>query len=148
MADDLQIRPYREHDEHAVIALWHASELTRPWNDPRRDISRKLAVSPEWFLVAVVAGRVLGSVMAGYDCHRGWLNDLAVDPTVRGRGLGRTLMARAEQLLRNAVCPRLNLQIRTDNVDVQAFYERIGDHRDDVVSYGRRLITDEEPGSS
>ena len=137
------IRPYVESDESAVIALWQACELTRPWNDPAKDIRRKLGVQPEWFLVGEEAGRVVATAMAGYDGHRGWVNYLAVDPQARHGGRARALMAEIERLLRAAGCPKINLQIRSSNAQVLAFYERLGYGRDDVVSLGRRLIPDD-----
>ena len=139
----MHIRPYLEADEAATIALWHACELTRPWNDPARDIARKLTVQREWFLVGTVDGRVMASAMAGYDGHRGWVNYLAVDPAHRGRGHARTLMAEIERLLLAAGCPKVNLQIRNTNTAVMAFYERVGYVQDQAVSFGRRLIPDE-----
>lgn len=139
----MEIRPYRETDEAAVVALWERSGLTRSWNDPRKDIARKTQVQSEWFLVGVLDGRLIASLMAGYDGHRGWINYLAVDPDVRQQGLGRALMAEAERLLRLAGCPKINLQIRKDNLAAIAFYEQIGFREDDVVSYGKRLIADE-----
>ena len=86
------IRPYSEPDEIAVVELWQACRLTRPWNDPHRDIARKLLVQRELFVVGEVDGRVVGSVMAGYDGHRGWVNYLAVHPASRGMGHGQALM--------------------------------------------------------
>ncbi|HEV3007768.1 MAG TPA: acetyltransferase GCN5, partial [Burkholderiales bacterium] len=80
----MQIRPFQAVDEPAVVALWKECRLTRPWNDPRKDIARKLAVQPELFLVGVVDGAVMASVMAGYEGHRGWVNYLAVAPAFRG----------------------------------------------------------------
>jgi len=139
----MQIRPFQEADEAAVIALWEACGLVRSWNDPRRDVARKLAVQREWFLVGEAGGRVVASAMAGYDGHRGWVNYLAVAPAARGRGHGRALMAEIERLLEAAGCPKINLQIRTSNAAVIAFYERLGYAQDDVVSFGRRLIPDE-----
>jgi ribosomal protein S18 acetylase RimI-like enzyme len=136
------IRAFREEDTEAVVALWEACELTRPWNDPRKDIARKLRVQREWFLVAEVGGRIVGSVMAGYDGHRGWVNYLAVDPSRRRSGLGRELMTEAERLLGEAGCPKVNLQVRGTNDAALGFYERLGYTRDDVVSLGRRLEPD------
>jgi ribosomal protein S18 acetylase RimI-like enzyme len=137
------IRPFREEDAEGVVALWEACDLTRPWNDPRKDIARKLSVQREWFLVAEDDGRVVGSVMAGYDGHRGWVNYLAVDPSQQRSGLGRELMAEAERLLGDAGCPKINLQVRGTNEAALGFYERIGYTRDDVVSLGRRLQPDD-----
>ena len=139
----MQIRPFQESDEAAVIALWEACDLTRSWNDPRKDIARKLAVQREGFLVGTHDGRVIASVMAGYEGHRGWVNYLAVAPDARLRGCGRQLMAEVERLLLAAGCPKINLQIRTSNTAVIEFYRRLGYAQDDVVSFGRRLVSDE-----
>jgi ribosomal protein S18 acetylase RimI-like enzyme len=142
MANGITIRAFQATDEAAVIALWVACSLTRPWNNPRKDIARKLKVNPEWFLVAEDAGQVVGSVMAGYEGHRGWINYLAVVPDRRRAGLGRALMAVAEQLLRAAGCPKINLQVRPDNPAAIAFYERIGFVVEGAVSLGKRLEVD------
>ena len=145
MSDDLAIRLYREPDRDAVIALWERCDLTRPWNDPAADVSRKLERDPEGFLVGTVDGTVVASVMVGYDGHRGWINYLAVDPDARGAGHGRAVMRAAEAHLSALGCPKVNLQIRTSNLDAVRFYESIGYARDDVVSMGRRLIDDDAP---
>lgn len=133
------IRPYETADEAAVIDLWHRCGLVVPWNEPRRDIALKLQVNPELFLVGVLAGRVVATVMAGYEGHRGFINYLGVDPELRRRGLGRRIMAAAEAKLRERGCPKINLLVRTSNTGVIAFYERLGFKMDDVVSLGKRL---------
>jgi ribosomal protein S18 acetylase RimI-like enzyme len=136
------IRPYQHADESAVIALWETCALTRPWNDPRKDIARKLLVQRELFLVGEKNGAVIASVMGGYDGHRGWVNYLAVHQDFRQRGYGKALMLEVEKALLAMGCPKLNLQVRTNNATVLAFYKRIGYVQDDVVSLGRRLIPD------
>jgi ribosomal protein S18 acetylase RimI-like enzyme len=138
----IEIRPFRLNETEAVVALWDACDLIRPWNDPRTDIERKLRVDPELFLVAVEDELVVGTVMAGYEGHRGWINYLAVDPSRRRRGLGTRLMDEAERLLAGRGCPKINLQIRSENADVIAFYGALGYRTDDVVSLGKRLIDD------
>jgi ribosomal protein S18 acetylase RimI-like enzyme len=141
----MNIRPYEPGDEPALIALWSECGLTRAWNDPQKDIARKLGVQPEWFLVGVDAARsnpVIASALFGYDGHRGWVNYLAVLPACQRKGYARQLMARGEALLTAAGCPKLNLQVRTGNADVLNFYQHIGYGRDDVVSLGKRLIPD------
>ncbi len=137
------IRAYGFADAEAVVALWLACDLTRPWNDPHADIERKLVDSPELFLVGEVDGVVMGSVMAGYDGHRGWINYLAVHPTRQGRGLGRELMAAAEERLAALGCAKINLQVRDGNDVAQRFYEAIGYTQQPLVDYGKRLISDE-----
>ena len=141
----MKIRPFRSTDTEGVVALWEACELVRPWNDPRKDIERKLRVNPDLFLVAVDEDALVGSVMAGYEGHRGWINYLAVDPSRRRLGVGSRLMAEAERLLEQAGCPKINLQVRSENADVIAFYRARGYAVDDVVSLGKRLIEDGEP---
>ena len=140
--DGLVVRPFESRDEEAVLALWESAGLTRPWNDPRKDIERKLKVQREWFLVAVRGGEVVGSVMAGYDGHRGWVNYLAVLPRQRLAGVGRALMAAIERQLREAGCPKINLQVRATNQEAIGFYRALGYSFDDVVSLGRRLEQD------
>ncbi len=136
------IRAYRLSDDVDVIALWRACDLVRPWNDPAKDIARKLKADPEGFLVAERGGRLVASIMIGYDGHRGWINYLAVDPACQRSGIGRALLAEAEVRLRAVGCPKINLQVRRTNSGVVAFYEQLGFAADDVVNLGKRLVVD------
>lgn len=138
----MQIRPFQPDDEAAVIALWDRCGLLRPWNDPHKDIRRKLAVQPDLFLVGLLNDEIVASVMAGYEGHRGWINYLAVDPAHRRSGLGRAIMDEAERRLREAGCPKINLQVRSTNAEVIEFYRSLGYAVDDVVSLGKRLEHD------
>jgi ribosomal protein S18 acetylase RimI-like enzyme len=138
----MEIRPFQPSDGEAVVQLWKVCNLVVPWNDPGRDIRRKLAIQPELFLVGVLAGEIVASVMAGYDGHRGWLNYLAVAQHLRCQGLGRKMVAEAEARLRAMGCPKINIQIRTGNTQVIEFYQRLGFKPDDVVSMGMRLESD------
>ncbi|MBT2299139.1 GNAT family acetyltransferase [Variovorax paradoxus] len=138
----MKIRPFRPADEDSVVELWHTCGLTRPWNDPHRDIQRKLSEQPELFLVATENDALLGSAMVGFDGHRGWVYYLAVSPQHRRLSIGRALMREAEQLLIERGCPKINLLIRSSNAEVIAFYRKLGYTQDDVVSLGRRLIHD------
>lgn len=138
-----EIRPFVEDDRSGLIALWQRCDLVRSWNDPDRDIDRKLALRDDLLLVARRDEAVVGGVMAGYDGHRGWLNYLAVDPDERGAGLGRLLVGEAERRLLALGCPKVNLQIRRTNLDAAGFYESIGYLEDDAISMGKRLIADE-----
>jgi ribosomal protein S18 acetylase RimI-like enzyme/AcrR family transcriptional regulator len=136
------LRSFRDADTEPVVALWMECGLTRAWNDPRKDIARKLGVQRDLFLVAEAGGRVVGTAMAGYDGHRAWVNYLAVAPALQGRGLGRRLMAEVERLLLERGCPKVNLQIREGNEPVMEFYRALGYERDAAVSFGKRLIAD------
>lgn len=137
------IRPFEDSDTDAVVSLWEACELTRPWNNPVTDIQRKQKLNDELFVVAYDGSRLVGSVMAGYEGHRGWINYLAVSPDSRKQGLGKALMQHVENKLLTIGCPKINLQIRAGNTDVIAFYESIGFSDDKVSSFGKRLIPDD-----
>lgn len=139
---DAVIREFVASDREQVIELWDACELIRSWNNPERDIDRKVAVDDSMFLVAGLDGRITGSVMAGYDGHRGWVNYLAVDPAHQGSGLGAELMAEVERRLLAIGCPKVNLQIRTTNLRAVAFYTQLGYAEDAAISMGKRLIDD------
>ena len=138
----IDIREFDEKDEQEVVSLWDRCALLRPWNDPHKDIARKLHVQRDLFLVGTVEGKIVASVMAGYDGHRGWVNYLAVEPSHRRRGIGRALMDEAERRLGGLGCPKVNLQIRAENKEAIAFYERIGFAGDSVLSMGKRLGKD------
>lgn len=138
----MNIREFQEPDTEGVVALWEACGLTRPWNDPRKDIARKLEVQRELFLVGEEDGGVVATVMGGYEGHRGWINYLAVSPEARKGGLGRALMDEVERRLRAAGCPKINLQVRSDNEQALGFYRALGYDVDAAVSLGKRLVTD------
>lgn len=137
------IRQFQSGDEDAVVDLWSACNLTRSWNNPRLDIERKLKDSPELFFVGLLDDRIVSSVMAGYDGHRGWVYYLAVDPEYRKQGLGRQIMAYAEEILLALGCPKIDLMVRKTNTEVIRFYEQIGYREDEVITMSRRLIEDE-----
>lgn len=139
----LVIRPFEEADEPAVVALWRAAGLTRPWNDPHADIRRKQAVQPELFLVGEVDREIVTTAMAGYDGHRGSVYYLAVSPAHQRCGYGRAVMAEVERRLEALGCPKLNLMVRHDNRAALGFYERLGYDEATAVTLGKRLIVDE-----
>ena len=131
---DVELRPFAADDRLHVVSLWRRCDLVRPWNDPDLDIDRKLADSPDGFVVGVLDDCIVPAMMVGYDGHRGWINYLAVDPDLRGRGLGRRMVEHAEAWLLGQGCPKLNLQVRATNTDVLAFYESLGYAVDAAVS--------------
>jgi ribosomal protein S18 acetylase RimI-like enzyme len=123
----------------AAVALWHEAGLTRPWNDPHADLRRALENPTSTVLAAVEGDALLGTVMVGYDGHRGNVYYLAVREERRGSGLGRALMEAAEEWLRARGVPKLNLMVRRTNVGVVAFYEGLGYQDGEVVVMGRFL---------
>ena len=141
--ESLIIRPYSKEDLEAVVDLWNQCGLVVPHNDPYLDIERKLQVNPEWFLIGELADTIVATCMVGYEGHRGWINYLAVSTAHRRRGIAARMMERAEEILRGAGCPKINLQVRETNKEVLAFYRHIGYANDHVVSMGKHLLPDE-----
>ena len=138
----MEIRVFANSDSQAVISLWQRCALTVPWNDPHKDIQRKLAVQPELFLVGVLNGIVIGSVMGGYDGHRGWIYYLAVDPDHQHHGYGSQLVTEVENRIMAMGCPKINLMVRTGNRAVLDFYTNLGYQPDEIVGLGKRLVPD------
>ena len=137
----MEIRPYRETDQQAVAGLWQeVYPDAPPRNHPETDIQRKLTVQRELFLVAVQDGRLVGTAMAGYDGHRGWVYYVVVDPGHRRRGIGTALMRAVEVGLASIGCPKLNLQVRASNPEVVAFYRKLGFDIEERISMGKRLV--------
>jgi len=142
MVDDseLTIRPFAESDSPEVSALWiEVFAYPAAHNVPAESIRRKLARQPELFFVAVVDDTIVGTVMGGYDGHRGWIYSLAVAPDHRSRGIGTALVRRLESELKAMDCPKVNLQIRDTNAAVAAFYERLGYVVEPRISMGKVL---------
>ncbi|PQX77555.1 GNAT family acetyltransferase [Cronobacter sakazakii] len=140
----MEIRVFRQADFEEVITLWERCDLLRSWNDPEMDIERKLNHDPDLFLVAEVSGEIVGSIMGGYDGHRGSAYYLGVHPEFRGCGIANALLNRLEKKLIARGCPKINIQIREENDVVLGMYERLGYEHQDVISLGKRLIEDQE----
>ena len=141
---ELVIREYSSIDEDAVVDLWLQCQLVVPWNNPRKDIARKLKVNPEMFLVGLLKGKVIASIMGGYEGHRGWINYLAVNPAYQRQNIGIRMVEVVEQRLRSMGCAKICLQVRLTNPVAISFYESIGYKNDQVVGLGKRLVWDEE----
>ena len=135
----LLIRPFKEGDEEALVSLWNMCKLTVPWNNPYKDIARKLKVQAELFLVGYLEDKLIASVMAGYDGHRGWINYFAVHPDFQARGYGKQLMDNVENGLRELGCPKINLQIREGNDKVFSYYQKLGFVEEKRINMGKRI---------
>lgn len=116
--------------------------MTRPWNDPSKDIDRKMRFQPDLFFVGVYDSKVIASAMAGYDGHRGSVFYLAIHPEFQGSGYGQKMMEYIELILLDLGCPKLNIVVRSTNEKVLGFYDGLSYIKDDVVSIGKRLISD------
>ena len=140
MNTSLEIRPYQANDHAQVVALWNSVFPDDPsWNEPASMIRRKLTVQPDLFLLALINGQVVGTVMAGFDGVRGWIHHLAVQSPYRRQGIASRLMKAAEQGLELAGCPKVNLQVRATNSTVIGFYRSLGYEIEDRASLGKRL---------
>ena len=134
----MEIRTFQESDEQAVIVLWKSVfNYDAPHNDPATVIRRKLDLQRELFFVAVVDGKLAGTVMAGYDGHRGWIYSLAVEPALRLGGIGTALVRRAEQALRELGCLKINLQLVASNAQTIAFYTKLGYSVEERISMSK-----------
>jgi ribosomal protein S18 acetylase RimI-like enzyme len=131
-------------DADAVIALWLACGLTRPWNDPASDYALAMATATSTVLVARDGDAIAASVMVGFDGHRGWVYYLAVAPERQREGLGRTMMTAAEGWLRERGVPKIQLMVREDNDAALGFYAALGLERQKVVTLGRFLGKEDE----
>ncbi len=138
----MEIRAFLSSDEAFVVALWQACDLTRPWNDPHKDIARKLSVQSELFVVGMEGSELMASAMFGFEGHRGWVNYLAVSPAHQRKGHASTLMRWGEEALKARDCPKINLQVRSCNSAVIAFYKSLGYGDDEVIGLGKLLIPD------
>ena len=136
----MEIRRYRPADFDGVQSLWEeAFPNDPPWNRAETAIPAKLAFQPDLLFVAIGGGAVIGSIMAGYDGHRGWLYAVAVRQECRRGGVGAALVREAERALAELGCEKVNLQVRASNEAVARFYTKLGYAIEDRISLGRRL---------
>jgi ribosomal protein S18 acetylase RimI-like enzyme len=135
----LNITPATPADAPAVIALWEACNLTRPWNDPLADFTLALETPTSDILLVRDGDVITGSVMVGFDGHRGWVYYLAVHPDCQRQGKGRALMVAAEDWLRDQGAPKIQLMVRGDNDVARGFYAALGYDLQNVATYGKRL---------
>lgn len=142
----LRIRPYQPSDRDAVFGIWAvAFPDPSPHNDPGRTIAMKMAEDPELFLVAESAGEVVGTVIGGWDGHRGWIYSLAVTPSYQGRGIGTDLVRDIQRRLVQLGCIKVNLQVRETNAEVTRFYQKLGFAAEPMISMGKRLYEGGDP---
>jgi ribosomal protein S18 acetylase RimI-like enzyme len=138
----MNIKPYHPDNQQAVINLWQACNLVVAWNDPIKDIQRKMLVDPDLFLIGELSEDIVAAVMGGYEGHRGWINYLAVSPEHQRKGYARAMMQQVEALILQKGSPKINLQVRSNNIDVIQFYQAIGYDIENAVGLGKRLIPD------
>lgn len=139
MSEPLEIRPIEDGDVEAVVALWRTCGLTRPHNDPHKDISFARAGPASQVLVGLSPGGMRAAVMVGHDGHRGTVYYLSVDPEHQKHGYGREILRAAERWLGARGVWKLNLMVRADNTSVRDFYQRLGYQIEERMVLARRL---------
>ena len=132
-------RDIEDRDVEAVVALWQACGLTRAWNDPYKDIAFAREGRHSAVLVLERNGRIVASAMAGHDGHRGMLYYVAVDPALRGQGLGKAAVKAAEAWLGAQGVWKVNLLGRAENAAVTGFYEALGYEANPVMCMARKI---------
>jgi ribosomal protein S18 acetylase RimI-like enzyme len=124
-----------------LAALWQrVFGYSDPHNAPQFVIAKKLAAGDGLLFVAEADGKIVGSIMAGYDGHRGWLYSLAVLPDYRKLGIGSRLVQHAEKHLKEMGCPKINLQIMNGNEQVESFYRKLGYETERRISMGKKIL--------
>ena len=131
-------RRIEDRDVEAVVALWQACGLTRPWNDPYKDISFARQGEGSSLLVLERGPKIIASVMVGHDGHRGMLYYVAVDPSFRHLGLGCQAVRAAEAWLGERGVWKVNLLVRAENEAVKGFYEKLGYELNPVLCMARK----------
>jgi len=137
----MKIRKFEAADRKRVVSLWNDTfPGSTGHNDPEGAIDRKIEADDNLFFVADDGEKIVGTVIAGYDGHRGWLYSVAVDTLYRRQGVGSRLVRHAEEALKQRGCPKLNLQVRANNPAVTAFYESLGFQTEQRISMGKRVV--------
>ena len=135
-------RKFKKTDTDAVIKLWETCKLIVPWNDPIKDIKRKLSIKDNLFIIGEINNKIIATAMAGYDGHRGYIYFLAVLPELQKKGIGSSILSIIEKKLHKLGCPKINLFVRNTNIKVKAFYKTNNYEIQDSQIYGKRLISD------
>jgi len=135
-------RKFKKTDTDTVIKLWETCKLVVPWNDPVKDIQRKLSTKDNLFIIGEINNKIVTTAMAGYDGHRGYIYYLAVLPDLQKKGIGSSILSIIEKKLYNLGCAKINLFVRNTNIKVKAFYKTNNYEKQDAQIYGKRLIKD------
>ena len=138
----LTYRKFKKTNTEAEIILWKTCKLVVDWNDPLKDIKRKLSVKDNLFIIGEINKKIIATAMAGYDGHRGYIYYLAVLPELQKKGIGSSILSIVEKKLYKLGCPKINLFVRNTNIKVKAFYKTNNYEKQDAQIYGKRLIRD------
>ena len=133
----MEIRNYKSSDKNSIIFLWKkVFDPQKPYNDPETSINMKTKQNDNLFFVAEEKNQIIGTIIAGFDGHRGWIYSLALHPQHRRKGVGTQLVKKAIRELKKLGCLKVNLQINSDNYEVAEFYKKNGFLIEDRISMG------------
>ena len=135
-------RKFKKADTDAVIKLQETCKLVVDWNDPLKDIKRKLSIKDSLFIIGEINKKIIATAMAGYEGHQGCIYYLAVLPELQKKGIGSSILSIVEKKLYKLGCPKINLFVRNTNIKVKAFYKTNNYEKQDAQIYGKRLIRD------
>ena len=139
---EINYRLFSSKDKRSVLELWKTCNLIVSWNDPEKDILRKLSVRDDLFILAEINKKIIATAMGGYDGHRGYIYYLAVLPEFQKKGVGSKILSVVEKKLLKIGCPKINLFVRNTNVKVKSFYKKNQYTFQESEIYGKRLIFD------
>ena len=139
---EINYRLFSSKDKQYVLELWETCNLIVSWNDPEKDILRKLSVRDDLFILAEINKKIIATAMGGYDGHRGYIYYLAVLPEFQKKGVGSKILSVVEKKLLKIGCPKINLFVRNTNVQVKSFYKKNQYTFQESEIYGKRLILD------
>ena len=137
----LKIQEFHPEHREAVVSLWNTVfPNPAPHNDPQQSIDQKTAINDGLFFVAIEDETVVGTILGGYDGHRGWIYSVAVSPDRQRQGIGTKLIRHAESVLIERGSPKINLQVRSDNAEVVAFYQTLGYRVEERIGMGKIVV--------
>ena len=139
---EINYRLFNSKDKQSVLELWKTCNLIVSWNDPEKDILRKLSVRDDLFILAEINKKIIATAMGGYDGHRGYIYYLAVLPEFQKKGVGSKILSVVEKKLLKIGCPKINLFVRNTNMQVKSFYKKNQYTFQESEIYGKRLIID------
>ncbi len=136
----MQIREYKDNDKQQIIDLWKSIfQGTLPHHDAKTSIKNKTEYDKKLFYVAEESDKVIGTIMGGYDGHRGWIYSLAVHEFCRKQGIGMQLIKKVEEQLKKLNCMKVNLQVTESNKSAIEFYNKCGFDIEQRISMGKKL---------
>jgi len=139
MKDNMKIRKFNIKETDDIIQIWDKCGLLHPPNNPVEEMAIKTRFQPDLFLVGEINGKVMATIMLGFEGRRGWINSLCVLPEYQGKGYGSDLMQHGMQILRKLGAPKINLLIRPGNSKVREFYKKLGFEIEEVILMAHRF---------